>query len=98
MRGHIAEVQKSEEKMWGAISRLVEELQGLVAKENDSDSEHEEEASPKDSLVEMATRCNLATLAIRDLADLIPLSGMPPPSVHVDVVSVRDSVNSIVPR
>ena len=64
-----------------------EELQGLAAKENDSDSEHEEEkATPKDSPVE--------TLAPRKVTSPIPLFGMPPPSVHVDATSVRDSVSS----
>ena len=53
MRGQIAKVQKSEDKMWGTISQMGEELQGLAAKEVDSDSEHEEEeAALEDSPVE----------------------------------------------
>ena len=41
MKGQIAEVQQSQAKIWGAISRMGEELQGLAVRENDSDSEHE---------------------------------------------------------
>ena len=68
--------------MWGTISRMDEELQGLAVKENDSDSEHEEkEVTPEDSPVEM--------LAPRKVTSPIPLFGMPPPSMHVDAVSVR---------
>ena len=77
--------------MWGAISQMGEDLQGLVAKENDSDSEHEEEeAAPEDSPVEMP--------APRKVTSPIPLLGMPPLSVHVDAASVRDSVRSAVPK
>ena len=68
--------------MWGAISRMSEELQGLAAKEDGSDSEHEqEEAVPEDSPIE--------TSMPRTTTNPIPLFGMPPPSVHVDAVSVR---------
>ena len=73
--------------MWGAISRMGEELQGLVAKENDSDSEcEEEEAAPEYSPIETPTP--------QTTTSPIPLFGMPPPSVHVDATNVRDSVSS----
>ena len=91
MQGQLAKVQKSQEKMWGTIKRMGEEPQGLAAKENDLDFEHKEkEATPEYSPVE--------TPAPRKMARPIPLFGMPPPSVHVDAASVRDSVNSTVPR
>ena len=91
MKRQIAEVQQSQDKMWGAISRMSEELQGLAAKEDDSDSEcEEEEAAPEASPIE--------TLAPRIVTSPIPLFGVPPPSVHVDAMSVRDSVSSAVPR
>ena len=87
MKGQIDEVQKSQEKMWGGISQMGEELQGLVAKQNASDFEHEEEeTAPEYSSVE--------TSAPRKMASPIPLIGMPSPSVHVDTTSVRDSVSS----
>ena len=82
---------KSQDKMWGAISRMGEDLQGLAAREKDSDSEHEEgEAAAKDSPGE--------TPMPHTVTSPIPLFGMPPPSVHVDVASVRDSVSFAVPR
>ena len=91
MQGQLADVQKSQDKMWGAITRMGEELQGLAAKENNSGSEHEEEeAAPEDSPVE--------TPAPRIVTSPIPLFGMPPPSVHVDATSVRYSVSSAMPK
>ena len=63
----------------------------MAAKENDLDSEHEEEEdAPKDSLDE--------TPVPRTVTSGILLFGMLPPSVHVDVASVRDSVSSAMPR
>ena len=61
MKRQIAEVQESQAKMWGAISRMGEELRGLATRENDSDSEHEEEeAAPKDSPAETSVqRCSI---------------------------------------
>ena len=77
--------------MWGAISWMCEELQGLAAKENDSDFEHEEEeAAPEYSLVQ--------TFAPRTMTRLVPLFGVPPHSVNANAVSVRDSVSSAVPK
>ena len=91
MKGQIAEVPESQDKMWGAISRMSEELQGLAARENDSDSEREEEeAALEDSPVE--------TFAPHIVTSPIRLFGVPPPQVHVDTASVSDSVSSIVPR
>ena len=64
---------------------------GAGSKEDDSDSEYEEEnAPPEDSPVE--------TPAPRTVTSPIPLFGMPPPFVHVDALSVRDSVNCVVPK
>ena len=77
---------------------MSEELQGLVARENDLDSEHEEDASPKGSLVETATPRNLATLVIHNRADPVPLFGMPTPSMHANATSVKDSVSCTVPK
>ena len=91
MKGQIAKVQKSQGKMWDAISRMGEKHQGLAAKENDSYSEHEEEETALEySLVE--------TPVPHKMASHIPLFGMPPPSAHFDATSVRDSVSSTVPR
>ena len=73
MKGQIVEVQKSQEKMWGAISQMGEELRELTAREIDSDSEHEEEAALEDSPVETATSHNLAPPVIQNLGDPIPL-------------------------
>ena len=39
MNGQVAEVQKSQDKMWGAISRMGEELQELATKDNSLDEE-----------------------------------------------------------
>ena len=41
MKGQVAEVQKSQDKMWTAISRMGEELRELVAREDSSDEEQE---------------------------------------------------------
>ena len=77
--------------MWGAINWICEELQGLAARGNDSDSEREEEeAALKESPAE--------TSAPRTVTSLIPLFGIPPPLVHVDATSVRDSVSSAMPK
>ena len=55
--------------MLGAISWMGEELQGLAAKDDDSDSDHEEEeATPKKPLVE--------TSAPHTVTSPIPLFGM----------------------
>ena len=48
MKGQVAEVQKSQDKMWGAISRMVEELWELVTREDSSESaDEEQEAGPE---------------------------------------------------
>ena len=91
MKGKIAELHESQDKMWGAISRMSDELEGLAIRENDSDSEREEEeAALKDSPVETAVP--------RTVTSPIPLFGMPPTQVHVDTASVRVLVRSAVPR
>ena len=89
--------------MWGAINRMGEELQGLAAKENDSESEHEEEASREDAVVETVIPCNLATPVIHNLADPVPLFGIPPTTPTIsfrtfDAVSVLDSVRFAMPK
>ena len=91
MKGQIAKVQQSQAQMWGAISRMGEALQGMAARENDSDSEcEEEEATLEASPAE--------TSAPRTRTSPIPLFGVPSPLVHVDAMSVRDSVSSAMPR
>ena len=97
----MAEVQKSQAKMSGAISRMGEELQGLETKENDSESEQETEVGPKDSLVEMDAPHTQATPVIYNLADPVPPSGTLPTAPTMsfgtfDAASVWDSVNSTV--
>ena len=39
MKGQVAEVQKSQDKMWGAISQMGEELRELATREDSSDEE-----------------------------------------------------------
>ena len=41
MKGQVAELQKSQDKMWGAISRMGEELWELATREDSSDEEKE---------------------------------------------------------
>ena len=52
MKGQVAEVQKSQDKMWGAISRMGEELRELATREDSSDEE--QEAGPEVSQEETA--------------------------------------------
>ena len=42
MRGQIDEVQQSQDKMWGAINRMGEELRELANRGDSSESEDEE--------------------------------------------------------
>ena len=42
VKAQVAEVQTSQDKMWGAIDRMDEELQGLANGEDSSTSEDEE--------------------------------------------------------
>ena len=88
MRGQIVEVQKIQEKMWGAISRMGEELQGLVTKEDDSEFGHEEEGA------------GLETHQLRWLYPEIPTNSftLPPQTFSFDATSAQDSVSSIVPK
>ena len=39
MKGQVAEVQKSQDRMWGAISQMGEELRELATREDSSDEE-----------------------------------------------------------
>ena len=39
MKGQVAEVQKSQDKMWGAISRMGKDLWELATREDNSDEE-----------------------------------------------------------
>ena len=41
MKTQVAEVQRSQDKMWGAISRMGEEARELATKEDNSDEEQE---------------------------------------------------------
>ena len=52
MKSQMAEVQKRQGKMWGAISRMGEELWELATREDSSDEE--QEAGPKVSQEEAA--------------------------------------------
>ena len=97
MRGQVVEVQKSEDKMWGAISQMDDELQDLATREDNSKSEDgEQEASPEDSDEE--------TMEVpHNVTSPIPLFGIPPTAPTVssgtfDAVRSRDSVGSDVPR
>ena len=48
MKGQVAEVQKSQDKLWGAISRMGEDLRELVTREDSSESmDEEQEAGPE---------------------------------------------------
>ena len=103
MKGQVAEVQKSQDKMWGAISRMGEELRELATREDSSDEE--QEAGPEVSLEETAPiwiPC-VAPEAPRTVTSPIPPFGIPPkaPAVSfgtLDDASVRDSINSTVPQ
>ena len=103
MKGQVAEVQKSQDKMWGAISRMGEELRELAAREDSSDEE--QEAGPEVSQEETAPTwipC-VAPEAPRTVTSPIPPFGIPPkaPAVSfgtLDDASVRDSVSSTVPK
>ena len=103
MKGQVAEVQKSQDKMWGAISRMGEELRELATKEDSSDEE--QEASPEVSQEEAAPAWPLLDVpkAPRTVTSPTPLFGIPPkaPAVSfgtLDDASVRDSVSSTVPK
>ena len=99
----MAKVQKSKDKMWGAISRMGEELRELATKEDSSDEE--QEASPKVSQEKTAPTwipC-AAPKAPRIVTSPIPPFGIPPkaPTVSLrtlDDASVWDSVSSTVPK
>ena len=52
MKTQVAEVQRSQDKMWGAISRMGEELRELATSEDSSNEE--QEAAPKVSQEETA--------------------------------------------
>ena len=103
MKGQVAEVQKSQEKMWHAISQMGEELRELATREDSSDEE--QETSPEVSQEEAApkwTPC-VAPKAPRRVTSPIPLFGIPPKAFGAsfgtfDDASVRDSVSSAVPR
>ena len=71
MRGQGAEVQKSQDKTWGAISRMGDELQELVISEDSSESvDEEQEAGPEVSDEEASEApCNVTSP--------IPLFGIP---------------------
>ena len=89
--------------MWGAISRMGEELRELATKEDSSNEE--QEATPEVSQGETAPTWipYVAPKAPRTVTSPIPLFGIPPkaPAVSlgtVDDASVRDSVSSTVPK
>ena len=90
-------MHKSQDKMWGAISWMGEELRELATRDNSSESvDEEQEADPKVSHEE-------APEAPRTVTSPIPFFGILPkvPTVSIgtfDDASVRDSVSSIVPR
>ena len=103
MKGQVAEVQKSQDKMWGAISRMGEELRELATREDSSDEE--QEVGPEVSQEETAPTWILcvAPEAPHTVTSPIPPFGIPPkaPAVSfgtLDDASVRDSVSSSVPK
>ena len=89
--------------MWGAISRMGEELRELATKEDSSDEE--QEATPEVSQEETAPTWIpfVAPEAPRIVTSPILLFGIPPkaPAVShgtMDDVSIRDSVSLTVPK
>ena len=101
MKSQVAEVQKSQDKMWGAISQMGEELRELAMREDSSDEE--QEAGPEVSQEETAPTwipC-VAPEAPRTVTSPISPFGIPPkaPAVSfgtLDDASVRESVSSTV--
>ena len=99
----MAEVQKSQDKMWGAISRMGEELRELATREDSSNEEQEagpevlqEEASPAWPLLDVPE-------APRVVTSPTPHFGILPKALAVsfrtlDDASVWDSVSSTVPK
>ena len=94
MKGQVTEVQKSQDKMWGAISRMGKKLRDLATREESSDEE--QEAGPEVSQEETLE-------APRTVTNPILLFDIPPKAPVVffgtfDDASVQDSVSSTVPK
>ena len=103
MKCQVVEVQKSQDKMWGAISRMGEELRELAIREDSS--EEEQEAGPEVSQEEATPTWPLLDVpeAPRIVTSPTPLFGIPPkaPAMSfgtLDDASVRDSGSSTVPK
>ena len=83
--------------MWGAISRMGDELRELATRKDSSESaDEEQEAGPKVSQEE-------ALKAPHTVTSPIPLFGIPPKAPAVsfgtfDNASVRDLVSSTMPK
>ena len=93
----MAEVQKSQGKMWGAISKMGEELRDLATREGNSESTDEEQEAGSGVSQEKVPE------APRTVTNPIPLFGIPPKAPTVsfrtfDEANVRDLVCSIVPK
>ena len=89
--------------MWGAISRMGEELWELATREDSSDEE--QEAGPEVPQEETAPTWSpcVAPEAPRTVTSPTPLFGIPPKAPVVsfgtlDDASVRDSISSTVPK
>ena len=97
MQDQLVEVQKSQEKMWDAISKMGEELRELVTRENSSEFEDKEkEVDPKDSHIEtLEVSCKVTSptpfFGILPIAPIVSFRTF-------DAASVKDSVSSVVPR
>ena len=103
MKGQVAEVQESQDKMWGAISWMGDELRELATREDSSDEE--QEAGPKVLQEEAAPAWPLLDVpkAPRTVTCPTPLFAIPPKAFAVsfgtlDDASVWDSVRSTVPK
>ena len=92
VKAQVAEVKKSQDNMWGAISRMGEELWELTNGGDSSVSEDEEqEDAPEDSGIPPNV---IDPLTTRDSASAAPAVSLG----AFDAASVRDSVSSAVPR
>ena len=92
VKAQVAEVQKSQDNMWGAISTMGEDLRELTNRGDSSASEDEgQEDAPEDSGIPPNVIDPLTTRASAPAALAVSFGAF-------DAASVRDSVSSAVPR
>ena len=97
IRGQVAEVQKSQAKMWSAINRMGNELWELATIEDSSKSiDEEQKAGPEDSLEE-TTKVPHTVTNPTSLFGILPKAPAVPFGTFDDM-SVRDSVSSTMQR